>query len=451
MVTTPCLRALLLATLLLSCSEAPPTSAPNVIVLLSDEHRWQSLGHTQMPELETPQLDRLAVEGASFSQTISNYPVCSPFRAMFLSGRWPYQTGVIDNGSALAAGTPTLADAFSAAGYTTGYVGKLHLGNWTAKAFGFDHSIVWQESDDHTGGRWIQDVHDEWTRNEGRYNASVMSDQAIAFMEANATGPFLLVVSWNPPHAVFTDAPEPHKARYPPGTLTTRPNYRDPPELDDPADIYQGYHAHISAIDDEVGRIREAVRDLDAERRTILIYTSDHGSMQGSFGLRNKRFPYEESIRVPFIVQAPGTVRPGLSSAELFGAIDMAPTIAGLAGVPALPGWVGQDHSAWLRGEEGPRSGSEPIMHILSSRHVRQPPEQWPAPGFRGVRTDRWTYAVTPAGPWLLFDNDADPFQQVNLARDPARADVRSRLADQIATWLTEADDPFVLPSAAWR
>ena len=90
-------------------------------------------------------------------------------------------------------------------------------------------------------------------------------------------------------------------------------------------------------------------------------------------------------------------------------------------------------------------------MHILSSRHLRWPPEQWPAPAFRGVRTDRWTYAVTPAGPWLLFDNEADPFQLTNLAKDPAEAEVRSALADEIVAWLERAADPFVLPPSAWQ
>ena len=90
-------------------------------------------------------------------------------------------------------------------------------------------------------------------------------------------------------------------------------------------------------------------------------------------------------------------------------------------------------------------------MHILSSRHIQTPPAQWPAPAFRGIRTDRWTYAVTPAGPWLLFDNDADPYQQRNLASEPDQSAVRSALASEISGWLERADDPFVLPADAWR
>jgi arylsulfatase A-like enzyme len=422
-----------------------------VILLLSDEHRWHSMAHTAMPELRTPELTRLAAEGASFPYAISNYPLCAPFRAMLLSGRWPYQTGVLDNGFGLEADEPTLARAFSAAGYTTGYVGKLHLANWTASAFGFHHSIVWQDSDQHTGGRWTADVKGEWHHNRGRYNASVMTDQALAFVERHRSQPFLLVLSWNPPHAVFTDAPEAKRALYPKGVLSYRPNYREPPQLEAPFAVYQGYHAHISAIDDEIARVRAALEALGLERETIVVYTSDHGSMQGSFGLTNKRYPHDESIRVPFLVWAPGRVAPGARGDAVIGAIDMAPTIAGIAGVPALPGWVGLDHSAALRGEPGPDSDAQPIMHILDRRSEHLPAAEHEAPRFRGIRTKRWTYAVRASGPWLLFDNDADPNQLDNLAANPGLATTRAALADRIAAWLADADDPFRLPASAWQ
>lgn len=444
--------AILLAALALAaCSDPSDAPQPNVIVLFSDQHRWHSMGHSEMPELQTPSLDRLAAEGASFTHAISNYPLCAPFRAMLLSGRWPYQTGVIDNGFGLRAHEPTIATAFRAAGYVTGYVGKLHLANWTATAFGFDSSIVWQDSDDHAGGRWVGAVRDVWHQNEEGYNARVMSEQALAFVERHRSRPWLLMLSWNPPHAVFTDAPAEKRALYPEGALSYRRNYRPPQQLASPFASYQGYHAHISAIDDEIGRMLARLEALDLDRPTIVIYTSDHGAMQGSFGLSNKRFPYEESIRIPFLVRAPGLVPAGTQVDEVFGAIDMAPTIAGLAGVPPLPDWAGQDHSPWLRGEPGPEPAGQPIFHILNRRTEHLPPARRPAPRFRGFRTARWTYAVRSDGPWLLFDNAADPYQLHNLADAPGHAQTRSELADQIAAWLEEAEDPFVLPPSAWQ
>ncbi|MEO2237241.1 MAG: sulfatase-like hydrolase/transferase, partial [Candidatus Poseidoniia archaeon] len=212
----------------------------------------------------------------------------------------------------------------------------------------------------------------------------------------------MLMLAWNPPHAVFTDAPVEKRALYPDGVLSHRGNYRPPQGIESPAAVYQGYHAHISAIDEEVGRVLARLEELDLDRRTIVIYTSDHGAMQGSFGLTNKRLPYEESIRIPFLVRAPGLVPPGTRVEALFGAIDMAPTIAGLAGVAPLPGWVGQDHSPWLRGERGPEPAGQPIAHILNRRTEHLPPAQRPAPRFRGIRTARWTYAVRRSAPWLL-------------------------------------------------
>jgi len=444
--------ATLLAVLAVAaCSDAGRALQPNVIVLLSDQHRWQSMGHSEMPELQTPSLDRLAAEGASFTHAISNYPLCAPFRAMLLSGRWPYQTGVIDNGFGLRAHEPTIATAFRSAGYVTGYVGKLHLGNWTATAFGFDHSIVWQDSDDHSGGRWVGAIRDQWQHNDRGYNATVMSQQALDFVEEHRSVPWLLMLSWNPPHAIFTDAPAEKQALYPEGTLSYRRNYRPPPQLPSPFETYRGYHAHVSAIDDEIERVLAELEALDLDRRTIVIYTSDHGAMQGSFGLTNKRFPYEESIRIPFLVRAPGLVAPGTQVDAVFGAIDMAPTIAGLAGVPPLPNWVGQDHSPRLRGEPGPEPTGQPIFHILNRRTEHLPAARRPAPRFRGIRTPRWTYAVQADGPWLLFDNQADPYQLDNLVAAPDHARTRSELADQIAAWLVAAEDPFVLPPSAWQ
>ena len=446
------------------CGAEPPAPLPapgstdavaapmsNVILLLSDQHRWQSLGHTRLPELETPHLDRLAAEGVSFRHAISNYPLCSPFRAILLSGRWPYQTGALDNGAGLAGVEPTFAHVFGAAGYATGYVGKLHLANWTARAFGFDHSIVWQDSDDHRGGRWVVDDPEQWQRNEGRYNASVMTDQALAFVEAQRDNPFLLVVSWNPPHSVFTDAPEAQRALYPAGRLPRPPNYREPAGLADPGAVFDGYHAHISAVDLEVGRVLRRLEELDLSDSTIVVYTSDHGAMQGAHGLVNKRFPHDESIRVPFLVWGPGRVSPRREVDAVFGAIDMAPTIASFAGLDLPTEWMGQDFAPWLRGEIGPNPVGQPIMHILNRRTERLPPAERPAPRFRGIRTPRWTYAVRASGPWLLFDNRADPDQLVNRVEDPALAATRSELAGAIADWLVRADDPFPMPPSAWQ
>jgi arylsulfatase A-like enzyme len=206
-------------------AETKQRRRPNVIYAFSDEHRWQSMSIGEMPTLHTPNMARLGEQGASFVNAISNYPVCSPHRAILMTGRWPHQQGVIDNKIQLSTSEMTVAKAFKSAGYTTGYIGKWHLGGQRAEPFGFDHSLIWTG----TGNHWKSAYH----RKNGkpvvvkdRYNATVMTDQALAFVEKNKNRAFFLMVSWNPPHSRFTDAPKDKKALYKPGSLPRRPNDR---------------------------------------------------------------------------------------------------------------------------------------------------------------------------------------------------------------------------------
>ncbi|MCF6285274.1 MAG: sulfatase-like hydrolase/transferase, partial [Candidatus Hydrogenedentes bacterium] len=239
---------------------ARAAASPNIVFVFADEHRYQSMGHTEMPAMQTPTMDRMAKEGFSFSQCVSNYPVCSPYRAIVLTGRWPYQNGVTDNGIALSPKLPTVGKAFQAAGYRTGYFGKWHLGGKDAKPFGFDTSLIWGGTNTHydksqyypDGGKAVQPK---------GYNATLMTDQALEFIQESKEKPFFLMLSLNPPHSNFTDAPPEKLALYPEGSLPYRPNYRNPKA--EPGSIfskngyphYEGYHAHISAVDDELNRI----------------------------------------------------------------------------------------------------------------------------------------------------------------------------------------------------
>ena len=437
-----------------SRSHAAPGRKPNVVYLFSDEHRWQSLSFTEMPDVRTPHMASLAKQGVSFNYCISNYPVCSPHRAMLMTGRWPYQQGVIDNGIALSPEETTLGKVFKAAGYDTAYIGKWHLGGVRAEPFGFDTSLIWTDDNTHwdkskyhpRGGGPVQPK---------GYNATLMTDQAIAFIEERRERPFFLMVSWNPPHSNFLDAPSGKKTLYPEGSLPWRKNVpaatttssAEPAVWDQNSwPYYQGYHAHISAIDGELGRILARLDALGLGDDTILVYSSDHGSMMGSHGVGGKRQPFEESIRVPFLVRWPGIVPHGKSVDALFGAIDIMPTLCGLAGIPIPSTCVGRDFSPSLRGKKGPEPEAQLLMHI--SKKNASGGETHPAPLFRGLRTRRHTFAVRPDGPWCLFDNKEDPYQMKNLMDDPSTRALRDRLAAMLRQRLDEAHDPFTLPNA---
>ena len=420
---------------------------PNIVYVFSDEHRYQSMSFTEMPGLQTPVMERMSREGFTFHRCISNYPVCSPYRAILMTGRYPYQTGMTDNNLQLRDDEYTLGDAFRDAGYHTGYIGKWHLGGTRAEPFGFDLSLIWTNTNRHYDQSLYHPKDGEPVRPKG-YNATLMTDQALDFIAAAGDKPYFLMVSLNPPHANFTDAPPDVKALYPKDSLPYRPNV----SLDNAADTghisqrnsyphYEGYHAHISAIDRELGRVLKAVAASPRARNTVVIYTSDHGSMFGSHGVGSKRQPFEESIRVPFMAWCPGRIPAGRASNALFGAPDLMPTLCGLAGLSAPPSCMGEDFSGHIMGGAGPEPDAQLIMHIAKDQASGG--QSHPAPIFRGVRTARHTYAVNENGPMYLFDNTADPYQMNNLVDDLDHDALRKKLHDTLAVLLTKAEDPY--------
>jgi len=367
----------------------------------------------------------MALEGFQFTHCISNYPVCSPYRAILMSGRWPYRNRVIDNNIPLAPEGSMLGDRFRGAGYRTAYIGKWHLGGTRAEPFGFEHSLIWTDTNTHWDTSVYHPAEGEPVQPKG-YNATLMTDQALEYIrEHHAEGhdaPYFLMLSLNPPHADFTDAPEDKKALYPRDSLPYRPNVdlttADPRGVvsQNGYPFYEGYHAHISAIDDEVGRLMRALEEGGHTRDTILIYSSDHGSQHGSHGVGSKRQPYEESIRVPFLAWQPGVIPAGRSTDALLGAIDKYPTLCGLAGIEAPDECDGKDFSSWVYEDRGPNPVQQFIMHI--SKRNASGGDDHPAPIFRGLRTKRYTFAHEPGDYRVLFDNSADPYQMNNLAYD---------------------------------
>ncbi len=437
--------ASLVASYGLAQDAATEANQPNIVYVFSDEHRYQSMSFTEMAAMKTPAMARMAKEGFTFHRCISNYPVCSPHRGILMTGRYPYQTGVIDNNIPLQETEFALGDAFRQAGYRTGYIGKWHLGGTRAEPFGFDTSLIWTDTNTHYDTSKYHPA-DEKPQQPKGYNATLMTDQALEFMAEPNDKPYFLMLSLNPPHARFTDAPPDKLALYPEGSLPFRPNVN----LENASDSghiaqknnspnYEGYHAHITAIDEELNRVLEAA--AVSSRETIVLYSSDHGSMFGSHGVGSKRQPFEESIRVPFMAWCPERIPSGTSSDALFGSIDIMPTLCGLVGLPQPGSCVGQDFSGHILGKGGPEPEAQLIMHI--SKDNASGGQKHPAPIFRGVRTDRYTYAVGEAGPMYLFDNQEDPYQMNNLVADAATEPLRKELHTTLTQMLKTAADPF--------
>lgn len=437
-------------------ARAQSARRPNVLFVFSDQHRACSMPGQDYNDAAAPALAGLAGQGVTFTHCISNYPVCSPYRGILLTGRWPYQTGVIDNSHALRRSEYSLGEAFRDAGYRTGYVGKWHLDARGAEGHalkpegesrhGFEEWRAWYNTNPHYSRSHTYDPLTGRQQVPSGYNATRMTDDAIGFIERNRERPWMLVLSLNPPHPPFNDAPPELVRNYPQGDLQLRPNTvervtrgineRGRSVRSDLA----GYNAHIEGVDREIARLLQCLDENGLADDTVVVYTSDHGEMLGAQNRTGKRLPHDESCRVPFVVRAPGAPA-GSASDVLLGAIDIYPTLCGMAGIPVPSSCEGRDLSAAMRGE--PIDGPEHqfLMHIQKS-HASGGVNHT-SPLFRGIRTPRYTYACGEIGRWCLYDNQEDPYQQRNLADDPARAQLMSDLDGEVVDYLRRAKDRY--------
>jgi arylsulfatase A-like enzyme len=459
--TTAALVAMDALTPKLAFGDDPPRGKrPNILFVFSDEHRWCSLPFTEMPQVIAPNMARLAHEGTRFDNCCSTSPICIPYRGMLMTGQWPHQSQCIsndcfENGDVIGVTSPTIAQTFKKAGYATGYVGKWHLRNETAKNAGFDYFQHWLYGDNH----WETPVRDESTGEDFKpvkgYNAIGMTDQALDFIRTQAKGdkPWLMMLSINPPHWQWDDAPEEFVKLYPQDKLAFRPNvtedrYKKGQELLH----YQHYHAHITAVDRELGRLMDELKKLGLEQDTILIYTSDHGSSFGSNGVGSKANPYDEATRVPFLIRWPGRIAAEKVRDHNLGTIDLYPTLCGLAGITPPKECSGQDFSPVMLGKPGPDPTSQFLIVNNFQRNYYRTQLDPAGPNifypYRGVRTRRYTYTVYAKGEWFLYDNQQDPYQLKNLVNDPAYAEVKAELRKELDAWLAKAENPY-LP-AAW-
>jgi arylsulfatase A-like enzyme len=201
----------------------------------------------------------------------------------------------------------------------------------------------------------------------------------------------------------------------------------------------QGYYAHTAALDDCIGRIRHALRQSGLAEDTILVFSSDHGDMLGSHRMALKQMPFEESINVPFLVEYPGIVPAGKRSDALITPIDVMPTLLSLAGLKC-PKVDGEDMSAATRGLASDQRDAALIMKLLprGGPYIINAITPW-----RGVRTKRYTYAnLLGHGPWLLYDNQEDPYQLNNLINKPEHAQLQAKLDNRMRELMAEAGDP---------
>ncbi|PSL05947.1 arylsulfatase A-like enzyme [Haloactinopolyspora alba] len=418
----------------------------NVVLVVVDEWRAQSFGFAGDENAHTPAIDQLAAESLRYRQAISGTPVCCPARASFLTGQYPLDHGVYINDVELRPTGRTIAEVFRDEGYATGYVGKWHLYGSPDGWFGRRDAYVPPEAR-HGFQFWRagECTHDYWNsvyyadddptpRVWPGYDSYAQTEQAAEFIEDRtaADEPFFLMLSYGPPHFPLDTAPEEFREHYN-GRAIRVPGNVPSEHADSAADDLRGYYAHMAAIDECMSRLLRVIDATGRRDDTVVVFTSDHGDMMWSHGLQYKLVPWEESIRVPLLVRGPG-IAPGDSDA-LFNSPDLMPTVLGFAGIAAPDGIQGTDFS----------DPSTTVDSAYLSVPAAYSTLRWYGIAeYRGVRTQRHTYVCAIDGPWLLFDNDADPGQSRNLVDDPDHAHVRDQLQEHLDEWRSRLRDEFL-------
>jgi arylsulfatase A-like enzyme len=445
-----------------AAAQKPSGKKPNVLYVFSDQHRAVSLPGAPFNEALAPTLDRFRRDNLSMDACISNYPLCTPHRAILVSGLYSPQSQIIHNQQTLQPKIPGLGVAFQQAGYSTGYVGKWHLYNGENTfvppgpyRFGFEHWQVWADTNKHYDGITFDSATGERQTVPG-CQPTRMTDEAIDFLNAQkgAEKPWFLVLSWNPPHPPFNPPPIDQKPYDPAGDLKLRPNVRMSipgdllqrpfPQLQSSGTLHaaeQGYYGGITAIDKEFARLLKTLEDNGMTDDTIVVYTSDHGECMGSHGRMAKQVPYEESCHVPFFMRHPQQKNARKASDALFASVDIYPTMCGLAGIPIPPHCSGRDFSPVMLGHGAGFKEAE--MVFLMNEQGPPDREEVNCPTYRGLRTRTHTYAVQLDGRWCLFENTADPYQMKNLVKDAASKALVEKFDAALIAWSKSTGDDF--------
>jgi arylsulfatase A-like enzyme len=408
---------------------------PNILFIMADDHAYHALSSYESRLIETPNLDQLADEGVRFDRAFVRTSLCTPSRATILTGQGAHATGVFNNREPIPTDQPVVSERLQAAGYQTAVFGKWHLAD---KPRGFDHYRVLPGQ-----GRYQNPVMqgpDGRTTIEG-FTTDVITNRSMDWLSKQSSDqPFCMMVHFKAPHAPVLHFKDTYADRFTedlplPPTLqddyATRigPSLADnskpsftwltkmfqpdfdrprPKDLDEPAlrrwmyqHYFQAYLRHIACIDDNVGRLLDALQESGLSEETVVVYTSDNGFFLGDHGWYNKMWMYEQSMRIPLLVRWPSEVEGGRVSERLVSNVDFAPTFLALAEAEPLPEAQGRSLLPLLKGEK-PETWREAVYYDYQ--------QQFGVPTHYGVRTRRYKLIHYPkADGWELFDLQKDP------------------------------------------
>ncbi|RRD95395.1 sulfatase [Clostridiales bacterium COT073_COT-073] len=464
----------------------------NILYVFADQWRKTGLGFEGEP-VETPNMDGFARESLIFDGAISSYPLCSPHRASLLTGKYPYACGMwtnckigLDEVVLLKPQEITFGEVFKEHGYQTAYIGKWHLDasemnfyneplstakEWDAytpegeRRHGFDYWFSYGAMDNHLNPHYWQDSAEPIYPQ--KWSVEVETEKAIEYLKnRDSKKPFCMVISWNPPHPPYDQVPD-HYLQAQPEITEFSPNVPESWRKDRTfLKKCREYYAAIRGVDENFGRLLNYLEEAGLKEDTIVILSADHGDMMGSQGLMGKNIWYEESIRIPFMVQGAG-IKAGRTDV-LFSSMDHMPTLLDLADLP-IPNTVqGKSFYPVINGQA--KSGNpENLAYRLQTEAetvflsmIPGMPEliepfrklglNHKAFGWRGLRGKDFTYVI---------DNGTEPGQRqnryyYNLTKDPYQlnpievsvySDFCQKWDPVLEGYLKQIKDPFLMHS----
>ncbi len=459
---------------------------PNILLILTDQQRVDTLGFMGRTPCRTPNMDRLAREGISFDRALTPSPLCGPARAALFTGLYPHQTGMMDNGSRLDV-EPVVSNALRERGYHLDYVGKWHLdiegdvvSAWFDRAIGnslaYKDFEAWCRENDQMEAMILndRDLRTHRSPHMTRPHTKVMpldpsttheawlTDFSLDYLATRpADRPFFMVLSYQGPHPPFK-IPEPYYSMYDPEAIPEPPNFpqggRPLPgkplanttsyfhqiwlDHGDSWDAWKKsvavYWGFVTMIDDQIGRLLQAVEEQGILDDTLIVFTTDHGEFLGNQGLWQKMMPYEEAIRVPLIMRYPPRIRAGLRSQAVVSLVDIMPTIMSVVGESVPQNILGRDLSPAFQ------DGAE-FQGDAYRFSEQQPHGEWhQAVAWRLVTNSRYKYVWNQGDLDELYDLREDPHELRNRIHSPGAQDVVERLQTRLLAWMVETEDPLL-------
>ena len=454
---------------------------PNIVMVLVDDMRWDDMRAAGHPFIDTPNMDRLAREGARFLNAFATTPLCSPSRACFLTGQYAHTNGIIDNTARPSHGLQIFPSELQRAGYRTGFFGKWHMGNDDSPRPGFDHWVGLPGQ----GEAIDPALNVDGSRVQAKgYTTDLLTDYVERFMEGPSEQPFLVYLAHKAihPNVIQRDdgkvvpipgqpggfvAAERHRGRYAGRPMPRRASAFKPP-LGKPALLRQidqlpplgaktatsdeeirGRLEMLLAVDDSLGRIITVLERKGALDNTVIVFTSDHGYFYGEHGLNEeRRLAYEETIRIPLLVRYPRLVPANTTPRQMALSLDIAPTLLDIAGQQPGAHIQGRSLVPILK-QESPDWRSSFLVEYFTDTVFPRIRNM----GYVAARSERYKYIQYRElqGMDELYDLERDPYEASNIIALPDSQEALRHMQSELKALLeqTKSTSPAAAKNTA--